>query len=69
MHLKSYVCTIWHKFRPLRVSDVPDTSSRRSSPEAKFLKVYKGRGGKSISGIEKIHSMESTMVGVKEIKQ
>jgi len=46
-----------------------NTSSRRSSPEAKFLKVYTGRGEKSISGIEKIHSMESTMVGVKEIRQ
>ncbi len=27
------------------------------------------KGGKSIPGIEKIHSMGSTMVGYKEIKQ
>jgi hypothetical protein len=42
------------------------TYSRRSSPEAKFCRCVKRE--KLIVEIEKVPSMESTMVGVKEIK-
>jgi hypothetical protein len=64
--LISYVFTIWHKFRPLGVGESV-TYSRRSSPEAKFCRCVKRE--KLIPGIEKVQSMESTMVGVKEMKQ
>ena len=66
MYLMSYVFTIWHKFRPLGVGESV-TYSRRSSPEAKFCRCVKRE--KLIPGIEKVPSMESTMVGVKEMKQ
>ncbi len=62
----SYVFTIWHKFRPLGVGESV-TYSRRNSPEAKFYRCVKRE--KLIPGIEKVPSMESTMVGVKEMKQ
>ena len=57
----SYVFTIWHKFRPLGLGESV-TYSRRSSPEAKFCRCVKRE--KLIPGIEKVPSMESTMVGV-----
>ena len=62
----SYVFTIWHKFRPLGVGESVKYS-RRSSPEAKFCRCVKRE--KLIPGIENVPSMESTMVGVKEMKQ
>jgi hypothetical protein len=73
MHLKSYVFTIWHKFRPLGALGVSESVTYQTHLADEVLQRQNFcrciKGGKSIPGIEKIHSMESTMVGVKEIKQ
>jgi hypothetical protein len=69
MHLKSYVFNIWHKFRPLEVSESVTYQTHLADEvlqRQNFCRCIKG--GKLIPGIEKIHSMEPIIVGVKEIK-
>jgi hypothetical protein len=68
MYLMSCVFTKWHKFRPLGVSESVTYQTHLADKvlqRQNFCRCIKG--GIICSGIEKVHSMESTMVGVKEI--
>jgi hypothetical protein len=60
----------WHKFRPLGVSESVTYQTHLADEVLQMQNFCRCvKGGKSIPGIEKVQSMESTMVGIKEMKQ